>query len=94
MKINGKGLSRATATPKADGVSNNSVAPTKIAMSSTEAKSELQSSVIQPPLASISSMPDMDHAKIAELRAALARGEISFNATRLAALIQRYHGNH
>ncbi len=38
-------------------------------------------------------MPEMDMARVAELRGALERGEISFDANRLADLIVRYHGS-
>ena len=52
----------------------------------------LQSAVLQPALAAMREMPDIDHAKVAALRDALAKGEIPFNASRLAGLIQRFHG--
>ncbi|HTD04158.1 flagellar biosynthesis anti-sigma factor FlgM [Undibacterium sp.] len=52
----------------------------------------LQSAVLQPALAAMRDMPDIDHAKVAALRDALAKGEIPFNASRLAGLIQRFHG--
>ncbi|POZ63389.1 flagellar biosynthesis anti-sigma factor FlgM [Chromobacterium alticapitis] len=42
--------------------------------------------------ASLQSMPEIDQAKVAEVRAALARGEVRFNPERLAGLIEQYHG--
>jgi negative regulator of flagellin synthesis FlgM len=54
---------------------------------------ELQSAVMQPALAALRAMPDVDQAKVAALRDALARGEIRFDAGRLAGLIERFHGS-
>ena len=54
----------------------------------------LQSAVMQPALQAMKEMPDMDHEKVAMLRDALARGELPFNANKLAGLIQRFHGEH
>ncbi|MFS2018030.1 flagellar biosynthesis anti-sigma factor FlgM, partial [Massilia sp. CT11-108] len=38
-------------------------------------------------------LPDFDAARVAELRDALAKGELPFDAGRLAGLIQRFHGS-
>ncbi|GGB87110.1 hypothetical protein GCM10011572_06430 [Pseudoduganella buxea] len=54
----------------------------------------LQSAVMQPALQAMKEMPDMDHEKVAMLRDALAKGELPFNANKLAGLIQRFHGEH
>nr|MBN3727284.1 flagellar biosynthesis anti-sigma factor FlgM [Burkholderia sp. Ac-20379] len=37
-------------------------------------------------------MPDIDAARVEQIRAALAAGEIPFDAGRLAAAISRFHG--
>jgi len=58
-----------------------------------EAAPALQSAVLQPALAALRDMPDIDQAKVEALRDALARGDVPFNAGRLAGLIERYHGN-
>lgn len=52
----------------------------------------LQSSVLQPAQAALSAMPEVDLARVAEIRDALESGEISFDAGKLAALIARHHG--
>jgi negative regulator of flagellin synthesis FlgM len=52
---------------------------------------ELQSAVLQPALAAMKDMPDIDHEKVAMLRDALAKGELPFDPDRLAGLIQRFH---
>jgi negative regulator of flagellin synthesis FlgM len=38
-------------------------------------------------------MPEIDAARVAEIRAALERGELGFDAGKLAQLIERYHGS-
>ena len=52
----------------------------------------LQSEVLKPATDALSAMPDFDAARVAELRAALARGELPFDPGRLAGLIQKFHG--
>lgn len=51
----------------------------------------LESSVLQPAQNALRALPDFDAAKVAELRDALARGELPFDSGRLAGLIQRFH---
>ncbi|WP_038491153.1 flagellar biosynthesis anti-sigma factor FlgM [Janthinobacterium agaricidamnosum] len=52
----------------------------------------LQSAVLQPAMAALRAMPDIDHERVALLRDALAKGELPFDAGKLAGLIQRFHG--
>lgn len=52
----------------------------------------LQSDLLKPAADALSAMPDFDAARVAELRAALARGELPFDPGRLAGLIQKFHG--
>ncbi|UCV08966.1 hypothetical protein [Dechloromonas denitrificans] len=52
----------------------------------------LQSAVLQPALAALRDMPEIDPAAVKTLRDALAKGEVPFDAGRLAGLIERYHG--
>jgi len=54
---------------------------------------ETQSAVLQPAMAALGDLPSIDQARVAEIRDALARGELPFDASRLAALVQRYHGS-
>lgn len=51
----------------------------------------LQSAVLQPAMAAMNDMPDIDHEKVSALKTALERGELPFNRAKLAALIERYH---
>ena len=52
----------------------------------------LQSEVLKPAAEAMRAMPDFDAARVAELRDALARGELPFDPGRLAGLIQKFHG--
>ena len=61
------------------------------AVGASSASETLQSAVMQPALAALNELPDVDHAKVAALRDALAKGELPFDAGKLAALIQSYH---
>jgi len=55
---------------------------------------KLQSALLQPALAALRAMPEqaIDQPRVAALRDALAAGALPFDATRLAGLIQRFHG--
>ena len=52
---------------------------------------KLQSAVLQPAMAAMRELPDIDQEKVASLKAALERGELPFDPAKLAALIERYH---
>jgi negative regulator of flagellin synthesis FlgM len=47
---------------------------------------------IAPAMQALAQMPEVDMDKVLALREALARGEIDFNADKLAGLIARHHG--
>ena len=90
MKITGSfGADVPAVTPAAGaaGAGKNTAAST-----SPAGGGELQSAVLQPAIAALRELPDIDHAKVAALREALARGEIVFDAAKLAGLIERHHG--
>jgi negative regulator of flagellin synthesis FlgM len=61
------------------------------ATAATTGTSTLQSTVLQPAMAAIRELPDIDNEKVSALKAALERGELPFNPAKLAALIERYH---
>ena len=54
----------------------------------------LQSAVLAPAMDALAGLPEIDHAKVAAIRDALAKGEIRFDAGKLAGLITRYHDSH
>jgi negative regulator of flagellin synthesis FlgM len=68
------------------------VSPKEVSATTASSGSDaLQSAVLQPALAALKELPDIDHAKVAMLRDALAKGELPFDAGKLAALIESYH---
>lgn len=52
----------------------------------------LQAGSLAPAQQALAAMPEIDSARVAAVRDALARGEIRFDAQRLAGLIERFHG--
>ena len=60
--------------------------------SHTASSGPLQSATLTPAKAALSEMPEIDQAKVEAVRDALAKGEIQFDAKKLAGLIERYHG--
>ena len=96
MKITGTGA--AVMTPAIGGAAAAGVAPAPAPPAAPAASagsaSPLQSEVLQPAAQALRAMPDFDAARVAELRDALAKGELPFDPSRLAGLIQRFHGGH
>lgn len=89
MKIIGNTGTAAPAVTPAAPASRAQEAP----RATPKAGGDLQSAVLQPALAALGQMPEIDQAKVAALREAIARGEIPFDAAKLAGLIQRHHGS-
>jgi negative regulator of flagellin synthesis FlgM len=87
MKITGASTPSITIAPQAGGPA---AAPAVVPPAANEA---LESSVLQPAQSALKTLPDFDAAKVAELRDALQKGELPFDAGRLAGLIQRFHGS-
>ncbi|RTL25135.1 MAG: flagellar biosynthesis anti-sigma factor FlgM [Rhodocyclaceae bacterium] len=92
MKISGPSIpmTSAAATSEVAPVANvPAVAP---AASATE-QAPLQSAALQQAKEALQAMPEIDRAKVDALRDALAKGELPFDASKLAGLIDRYHGS-
>ena len=90
MKITGTGAPNVTPTmTPAIGGATPAAAPAAPAAASN---APLQSEVLQPAAKALAALPDFDAARVAELRDALAKGELPFDPARLAGLIQRFHG--
>lgn len=87
MKITGSTVSTVTlgAAPAA--------VPAVPADAPAQASAALQSDVLKPAQEAMRALPDFDAARVAELRDALARGELPFDPARLAGLIQKFHGS-
>jgi chemotaxis protein MotB len=90
MKITGASTPSVTIAPQAGGPAAAPAAPVVVPASASEA---LESSVLQPAQSALKALPDFDAEKVAELRDALSKGELPFDAGRLAGLIQRFHGS-
>lgn len=90
MKISGSaGPQAAAIAPVSEAAASDTA---KAATPQANTTGELQSAVLQPALQALRDMPDIDQAKVAALREALARGEVPFDAGKLAGLIARFHG--
>jgi negative regulator of flagellin synthesis FlgM len=94
MKISGASTPSIGVAPQAGSaavadIAAASAAPAPVAAAGAAV---LESAVLQPAQKALRSMPDFDAAKVAELRDALAKGELPFDAGRLAGLIQKFHG--
>lgn len=90
MKITGSPVSTAgVGAARVDVSAGSDAAP---ASAAGGAPAALQSEVLKPAAEALRAMPDFDAARVAELRDALARGELPFDPARLAGLIQKFHG--
>lgn len=89
MKISGVSTSSVTASPVTGGAAAAAPAPATVAAA---AAMPLESAVLQPAQGALRALPDFDAARVAELRDALSKGELPFDAKRLAGLIQQFHG--
>ena len=87
MKITGSSSGAVTTVTPGGGA----VAAPAPAEASAAPAAALQSAVLQPATEALGALPDFDAARVAELRDALARGELPFDAGRLAGLIQKFH---
>ena len=81
---------RSGAVAPAEAIAENAAAGAVTPGSS--AGEQMQSAVLQPAIAALRAMPEIDHERVAMLRDALAKGELPFDPSKLAGLIQRFHG--
>ena len=92
MRISGNPGTEPAATPRAVDAPRTDAASAGAASVATT-PAALASGVMQPAMDALRGMSDVDAARVAEIREALARGEIRFDAGKLASLITRYHGS-
>jgi negative regulator of flagellin synthesis FlgM len=95
MKISGASTPSIGIAPQAGSAAVADIAAASAASASASAgvgSSALESAVLQPAQSALRAMPDFDAARVAELRDALAKGDLPFDAGRLAGLIQKFHG--
>lgn len=91
MKISGPSIPMTAAAATSE-VAPVSGAPAVTPASSAAEQAPLQSAVLQQAKEAMQALPEIDQAKVNALREALARGELPFDAGKLAGLIDRYHG--
>ena len=87
-----------TAIPDASAVQRTAETPpaeaaSEAAAAASAAPAPLQSAVLQPATQAMRAMPEVDLERVAQLRDALAKGEIPFDPAKLAGLIQRFHAS-
>lgn len=92
MKISSGGASADAAAVQRSGAAAISEVKTAAGAGVASSAAPLQSEVLQPAMAALGAMPEVDHERVAQLRDALARGELPFDPARLAGLITRFHG--
>jgi len=90
MKISSASSPSVSIAPQAGGAA---AAPAAAPVAAPAGNDALESAVLQPAQKALGALPDFDAARVAELRDALAKGELPFDAGRLAGLIQRFHGS-
>lgn len=66
--------------------------PVAAAVVAPDVQVGVQAASVQRAQVQAAQMPDVDAARVAEIKEALARGDISFNPQKLAQLILRHHG--
>ena len=88
MKISSASSPSVSIAPQVGGAAAPAAAP----VAAPAGNDALESAVLQPAQKALGALPDFDAARVAELRDALAKGELPFDAGRLAGLIQRFHG--
>jgi negative regulator of flagellin synthesis FlgM len=89
MKISSASSPSVSIAPQVGGAAAPAAAP----VAAPAGNDALESAVLQPAQTARGALPDFDAARVAELRDALAKGELPFDAGRLAGLIQRFHGS-
>jgi len=92
MKITGVSTPSIQITPQAGGAAAATPVAVSASASASASAAPLESAVLQPAQSALRALPDFDAGRVAELRDALSKGELPFDAGRLAGLIQRFHG--
>ena len=90
MKITSSGL---PATPVVVATPAVTAPPVPSPVGSASEAGSADGAVLRGARAALDDMPEIDAAKVAAVRDALAKGEITFDPAKLAGLIARYHGS-
>lgn len=93
MKLNPLSAAAPVAQPQADLVSSTArQGAAAAAVVAPDVTVGAQAARVQAAQAQLAGMPEVDLQRVQDIRQALARGEISFDPAKLAALVQRHHG--
>lgn len=92
MKISGPSIPMTSAAAASEVAPVANVSAVTPASGAAE-QAPLQSAVLQQAKDALQALPEIDRAKVDALREALAKGELPFDASKLAGLIDRYHGS-
>ena len=93
MKISSTGAPGKVVTVRTDSTQESArVAASAAAVVAPDVHVGAQTVRVQAAQAQLAAMPDVDAARVAEIKAALARGEITFDPKKLAQLVVRHHG--
>jgi negative regulator of flagellin synthesis FlgM len=84
-------ISGSTPNTPVQTVADSAAAETARPATSAAGQQALESAVLQPAIQALKEMGDIDHERVAQLRDALAKGELPFDAGKLAGLIQKFH---
>jgi len=94
MKLNPLAPAAGSAAAHGDRMQESAAAlPMAAAVVAPEVQVGAQAASVQRAQAQMAQMPDVDAARVAEIKEALARGDISFDPRKLAQLVQRHHGS-
>ena len=93
MKITSNAPVPAVAAPTATSeiAANEAVSAKNSIGTKVPVPTKTESAALDAALASIRDLPEVDQAKVATLRDQLTNGDIPFDASKLATLIDRYH---
>ena len=92
MKLSPMTPAAGAATVQGDTVQGAAALPAAAAVAAPDVQLGGQAARMQRAQAALAAMPELDSARVAEIKDALARGDISFNPRKLAQLIARHHG--
>lgn len=91
MKVTPLPFQPAVGSPAVDSA-RDTAAPAPVAPAAASETTAGESATLHAAQAKLAQMGEIDAARVAEIRAALERGDIAFDPAKLARLIERHHG--
>lgn len=90
MKLSSLGGTAATQSGAARAAPSPAISSASVAEAQVQVGAQAES--VQAAQQALAAMPELDMARVAEIKEALARGDIGFDPQKLARLIARHHG--